>query len=57
MCGDRVYVEGPYGDCDCGEMGSWTDKGRGDYCLGVSRSFRANMEGDKRQGRLCFDAV
>jgi len=57
MCGDRVYVEGTYGDCECGEMGSWTDKGGGDYCLGVSRSFPASMEGDEWQGILFVDGV
>ena len=57
MCGDRAYVEGTYGDCECGEMGSWTDKGGGDYCLGVSRSFPASMEGDEWQGILFVDGV
>ena len=49
MQGNRGDVEGTFRGGECGEMGSWTDKG-GDYCLWFSRPFHSSMEGDEWQG-------
>jgi hypothetical protein len=50
MHGNRGDVEGTFRGGECGEMGSSTDEGGGDYCRWFSRPFRSSMEGDEWQG-------